>query len=308
MQVSRPDGEPIAAMLFARDQFIHSLAQALECGIGFAAGKFGYAEQVWLAAPAYLTKAPNDIKFQRAAKAASRFHAEQQLGIFPTTEAYLSSFRNEFIQSAASLDYLAMFQSPLSSAALECLPALPRVISFNDLEPNRDVPYQAADCYLPFLSGRRLLLITSPAELLASRATEGTFESVWANINCPWFSPASVEPLAFPSLFDAQHMASRATSLDLLSEVCKQVAATDFDIALIAASSLGIPIASYVKSLGKVGISLGGHLQVVFGVQGKRWRDDPEWQDTYWNDSWIDMPIDFTPQGRRWLVDDGAYW
>jgi len=76
-------------------------------------------------------------------------------------------------------------------------------------------------------------------------------------------------------------------------------------IALIAAGTLGSMIAVAAKEQGRVGICLGGHLQVLFGVSGRRWRERPEWRDNYFNEAWIELP-------ERYKADpaetDADYW
>lgn len=290
-----------------RGHFLRSLRMALDGRQGFAAGKLGYSEQVWLASRHQGAALP-EPKLQRATRASARFHACHQIGVFPEDEKYLDRCASAFAASMSELDFLAVHDSPLVKRIAGQSARGPRVLGFNDLEPNRSRPYDAADCYLPDLHDRHLLLITSPAELLAARATPEIFTAVWSSTGCPWFSPTSVTGLSFTSLFDPKVRESFASSLDVLSRVCEELAAIDFDVALIGAGSLGIPLAHHVKQLGRVGISLGGHLQVLFGVQGKRWREDSQWQQDYWNEAWIDMPSDVHPRGARWLADDGAYW
>lgn len=80
----------------------------------------------------------------------------------------------------------------------------------------------------------------------------------------------------------------------------------DFDVAIVGAGGYGLPLAAHAKSLGRVGINLGGRTQVIFGVAGKRWRAS----DTY--DGIIDATW-IAPDGaerppRTDLVEDGAYW
>jgi hypothetical protein len=77
---------------------------------------------------------------------------------------------------------------------------------------------------------------------------------------------------------------------------------------LIAAGGLGIPLASQVKRMGRTAISLGGHLQVLFGVMGRRWRDRKNWNQNYFNDAWIPMPGHYRPVAAELLSDGGAYW
>ena len=47
----------------------------------------------------------------------------------------------------------------------------------------------------------------------------------------------------------------------------------DFDICLIGAGAYGFPLAAHVKRQGKKAVHLGGSLQLLFGIKGKRWED-----------------------------------
>ena len=56
----------------------------------------------------------------------------------------------------------------------------------------------------------------------------------------------------------------------------------DYDICLIGAGAYGFPLAAHVKRKGKKAIHLGGALQLLFGVKGKRW-EDPNYGVNEWN-------------------------
>lgn len=289
----------------ARQDFLGALRNALSEKSGFAAGKLGFSEQVWLQSCA---EPDREIRSAQARRAAMRFHACTQAGVFPDSDEFVTQCGSAFMTSLAQMDFLAAHHSPLVDRVLERLDRRPSVIGFNDLEPNRSLPYEPMDCYLPDLQDRRVLIITTPADLLVQRAIPDIFTAVWKSTGCPWFYPASVEALSFTSVFDPSVREKFDSSLELESSICRDLARRDFDIALVGASAMGIPIVRHVKEMGKVGLSLGGHLQVLFGVQGRRWRDDPDWQRDYWNPSWLDMPTETYPRRGGWVVDDGAYW
>jgi len=105
--------------------------------------------------------------------------------------------------------------------------------------------------------------------------------------------------------FDPETHKKYPTAIHLFEHIAGQIEKIDFDIALIGAAGLAIPIASYVKNRGKIGIDLGGHLQVLFGVYGKRWLDKKDWP--YFNDWWIRMPAKNKPKQSD-VCDLGAYW
>jgi hypothetical protein len=60
------------------------------------------------------------------------------------------------------------------------------------------------------------------------------------------------------------------TAIDLFRSVTKEIDKRDFDVALIGAAGLAIPIASHIKRTGRMGIDLGGMLQIVsaYGKDG----------------------------------------
>lgn len=76
----------------------------------------------------------------------------------------------------------------------------------------------------------------------------------------------------------------------------------DFDIALIGAGAYGLFLADYCKQLGKIGIHIGGNVQLMFGIKGKRWDN----QNLY-NESWVRPSDEEKPDGFE-NIEDGCYW
>lgn len=60
----------------------------------------------------------------------------------------------------------------------------------------------------------------------------------------------------------------------------------DFDIALIGCGAYGMPLAAYIKSMGKQAIHLAGWTQVLFGIIGTRWQNNPRVSKMI-NEYWI---------------------
>ena len=184
----------------------------------------------------------------------------------------------------------------------------PRRLTYSlDAEPDRSIPDRPEHCFLPALQGRRVLIVCPFAQLLAERAERATFEAVWARTGKRWLEPATVDALEFPYGFEPETERVFGNIDALLQHICDRIDARDFDVALIGAAGLAMPVAAHVKRRGRVAIDLGGHLQVLFGVKGKRWRNDPEWAERYFNDAWIEMPKRYRPT-RADVCDCGAYW
>jgi hypothetical protein len=54
--------------------------------------------------------------------------------------------------------------------------------------------------------------------------------------------------------------------------MCKDIAALDFDIALLGCGGYGLPLCNFIKTkLKKSAIYIGGGLQLLFGISGSRW-------------------------------------
>jgi len=164
------------------------------------------------------------------------------------------------------------------------------------------------DCYLPHFRRKKLLLICPFAGILKERATQEIFEGVWSCAGRKkWFFPEAVDALEFPYGFAEETHKQYCTVIDLFEHIIGEIEKRDFDVALIGAGGLAVPLASYVKNMGRIAIDLGGHLQVLFGVLGKRYR---RWRwDAWESNPWcIDMPAAYRPKEADEVCDHGAYW
>lgn len=288
--------------------FAAALAEALgPPRTGFAAGKIGFSEQYWLNYPSVLAAA-TDARAVRAYELGLRTHLERQAGIYPPTPSFAREFVARFASDLRTLDVIGTFGTRIEGQLVRThrLPGM--LIPYKAMEPDRSVPADDAACYLPLLRGARILIVAPFADLLRERANERTFERIWSRTGKRWFHPAHVESVEFPYGFDPATQARYPTALDLCDWIRGRIDAHDFDVALIAAGGLAIPLAAHIKRSGRIGISLGGHLQVLFGVLGQRWRSRESWAQRYFNDAWIDMPERYRPPGWQQLTDGGAYW
>lgn len=83
------------------------------------------------------------------------------------------------------------------------------------------------------------------------------------------------------------------------------VKSRDFDVALIGCSLYGLPLAAYIKQLGKQAIVMGGVVQLYFGVKGRRWVENPYYKDRF-NEHWIyPLEEDIHPKMRE--IEYGCY-
>lgn len=84
----------------------------------------------------------------------------------------------------------------------------------------------------------------------------------------------------------------------------------DYDIALIGCGAYGLPLAAWAKQAGKKVILIGGSLQLLFGIKGKRWENcyaNTEAGRIMNNPNWVKPSIKETPQHIEKIPGSG-YW
>lgn len=96
------------------------------------------------------------------------------------------------------------------------------------------------------------------------------------------------------------------------SEIDKQ----DYDICLIGCGAYGFPLAAHVKRRGKKAVHMGGSLQLLFGIRGKRW-ENPQYGAKEFgkegmftnliNKHWVKPDEDEKPKNAQ-IVEGACYW
>ena len=105
---------------------------------------------------------------------------------------------------------------------------------------------------------------------------------------------------------------------DALDMMKSELDALDYEIALIGCGAYGMPMAAHVKRMGKIGIHIGGSLQLLFGIMGSRWESadyakstrDSFTQVNYSqlkNTDWV-KPMKSERPSNSASVEQGCYW
>jgi len=92
--------------------------------------------------------------------------------------------------------------------------------------------------------------------------------------------------------------------------MCQDIQKLDFDVALLGCGGYGLPIANFIKEdLNKSAIYIGGGLQLLFGVMGGRWKNNPLWEKIIIeNQSKFISPSDDEIIHNSKMIEDGCYW
>lgn len=94
--------------------------------------------------------------------------------------------------------------------------------------------------------------------------------------------------------------------IESLEIMKNKIDSIDFDIALIGCGAYGLLLSNHVKLKNKQAIHIGGGLQILFGIKGRRWDVHPEISSLY-NENWC-RPMDDEKTINIQLVEGGTYW
>lgn len=285
----------LSAKSFRHSAYMEDYAKKLLEKAPFSAGKIGGAELMALEFMDHKIKLnwPRAWNWERPAR-----RLYNNAGFFPIEKKAFLSWHALMTESIATTDFLCEWQTDPFLRIYET-----NLIQF--LAPkSKSIPLEML-CrgVLPTLAPFRLLIISpfvktmqkqlprmnkinDPDEKLA--IDWGHLKKTLQFIRCPFQS--HLEPSPYASWEDG------------LEKLTKEVSLKDFDVALIGAGAWSFPLGSRIKKMGKSAIHMGGEMQLLFGIKGKRWA-----QTTVYNSNWVTADPDETPQNRN-KVEDGCYW
>ena len=223
--------------------------------------------------------------------------AHQNAGIFPLTDPLLTRFAEIYAASLQEVDVLGFWQTTYQARWLASLSHRPLLAPLEALEPYfHPKPWTSA------LAGRRVLVVHPFAESITSQYRHHRHD-LFAN---PAILPEFELEVVVPPQTLAPATAGYADWEQALDGLIGQVLGRPFDVALLGCGAYGLPLGAAIKRHGGQAIHLGGALQVLFGIRGRRWEAFPEYQP-FFNDAWVRPSKDETPMGAR-AVDAGCYW
>lgn len=93
---------------------------------------------------------------------------------------------------------------------------------------------------------------------------------------------------------------------EALESMTSQMEAIDFEVCLVGAGAYSLPLCAHAKRLGKVAIYVGGALQILFGIKGKRWDGMPH-INKFYNNAWA-RPSEGERIKEGAKIEGGCYW
>ena len=223
--------------------------------------------------------------------------AHQNAGIFPVEGSLLTRFSEIYSAALGEVDLLGFWQTSYQARWLASLPKRPLLAPLESLEPYfHPQPWSSA------LAGRRVLVVHPFARSIASQYRQHRQSLFTSPEILPEFE---LDVLAPPQTL-APATGGYADWQDALETVISQALARPFDVALLGCGAYGLPLGAAIKRAGRQAIHLGGSLQLLFGIRGRRWDALPSFQPLFTHD-WVRPSAEETPQ-RAEAVDAGCYW
>jgi hypothetical protein len=228
-------------------------------------------------------------------------------GFFPSRTDLLPRFIEVYEEAAREIDCLAIwnFENGLWEAEERMFRTYsPKacLVSIRSLES-----WLWSDPWTRSLQGQRVLVVhpfeKSIRHQYARRASlfadDGVLPEFKSLLTLKAVQSAGGTPTSFDTWFDA------------LDAMCSDIERIDFDVALIGAGAYGMPLAAFVKRLGRKAVHMGGATQILFGVIGRRWEKRIPGGypplTRFVNQHWTRPLPEETPAGFK-SVGRGGYW
>ena len=222
--------------------------------------------------------------------------AHQNAGIFPVEPWLLEAFCRLNQQALSQADWLGFWQSEYQAALLSRIKPLPRLCELSSLEPylsNR--PWSSA------LAGQKVLVVhpfvDSIRHQYSRRSELFADQRVLPGFELDLLKPPQTLAPAFCKF---------SSWLQAMDHLEAQVLERSFDVALIGCGAYGLPLAAAIKRSGRQAIHLGGALQLLFGIRGRRWDALPQFQKLF-TAAWRRPSADEVPISAE-NVEGGCYW
>lgn len=219
-------------------------------------------------------------------------------GFFPCEEEYAYRFLQLMQDSMQVTDGFGTALVPHDQFFVKkCLPTSSVTMNIAGM-----VPIGVERPWSKYLEGKKVLVVHPFAETIRKQYTENR-EFIFSNKDIlPRFDLICYKAVQT----SAGEVDSRFSNwFEALEYMESEIAQIDYDVALLGCGAYGMPLAAWIKMQGKKAIHMGGVLQIMFGIKGKRW-DNNDTAKMY-NEYWCYPSDSETPKGNV-MIEGGCYW
>ena len=227
----------------------------------------------------------------------SRFKLVNQAGFFPDDKEMIYRFADEYIEAAKQVDLLGVWNMFMQGEITR------RYLPDSEYCELRSIePYYYNNPWSKSLEGKKVLVIHPFADTIACQYEKK--DKLFDNKDIlPQFELQTIQAVQTIAGTKDERF---NTWFDALQYMYDEAMKKDFDIALIGCGAYGFPLAAKIKKAGKQAIHMGGSLQILFGIKGKRW-DNHEIIGKMYNDAWV-RPGEKEKVLGSAVVENSCYW
>lgn len=218
-------------------------------------------------------------------------------GFFPSNTESFQKWGGIVEKDIAELDLLFQWQDNekyLSSY----LDGIPRV-----LNSEMYFPYNYKNPWSQALSNKKILVVSPFAETIEKQFVNR--EKLFPNPDVlPEFDLQTIK--AYNIIDQCNPYKEINSWIEGLESLKERMSGKQYDIALIGCGAYAFDLAAHAKRMGKIGMTLCGSLQVLFGIYGVRYEDYLRSLGIL-NEYWVRPSRKERPKGYK-SVENGAYW
>lgn len=225
-------------------------------------------------------------------------------GFFPNDDIHLTRFGELMLEDVKQIDVLASWQLEERR--------------FIHLFPNAKlIDYTSLDCYwvdkpwTRILENKRILIVHPFSEEIKFQYNNNR-KNIFENpLILPEFTLINLKSVQ--SIGGNNEFENWFEALDFMKSEIDKI---EYDICLLGCGAYGMPLAAHIKRSGKKAVHIGGSLQLLFGIKGKRWEDPYYGFEVHkikgkyaslYNNYWI-RPGETSQIKNQEKVDNGCYW
>lgn len=213
-------------------------------------------------------------------------------GFFPQDKNLLKKFRKVCLNSSKFMDILLVWN--YKSHFFQKLKLVKNFLNVKYIIRTIDIGF-INDLWIKSLKGKKILVIHPFKKTIESQYKKRKELGILPKLK-------SFEIIKAVQTLGGTLDERFGTWFDALDYMKKEIDKKDFDVALIACGAYGLPLAAHVKSIGKQALHVGGGLQLLFGIKGKRWDNAG-----IYNESWVSpSKEDFLKNYK--VFEGGCYW
>lgn len=226
---------------------------------------------------------------------------QQWSGFFPPTPENMQRFGKMMIEDTKEVDLLGSWlkqENLLTHYLISCS----KYVWLDFL-----IPFLSNNPWSRILQGKKVLVIHPFAETIRHQYNQR--EKLFLNTNVlPTFQSLNTIKAVQSLGGDNTEFKDWFKALKWMKD---EMDKTDYEICLIGCGAYGFPLAAHAKRKGKKAIHLGGALQLLFGIRGRRWENPHLNKDydisSYMNEFWVRPSAEEKPQNSE-NVENACYW